>query len=394
MTLSKRLTFFFVLYALALFAACIALTVISLYAIEDGFFDRKLHAIAQQLQSQPNPAANNIDILPNIRFYAGQATSPFSQVRLEPGQVTEISQEKQYYHLLSFDLPDHTKGLLAYNVSQELVVTDSLDDLSSLFLPLLLLILLLTVFSASFFSKLILSPLQKLVNAVSKKEVHSELQRLREEIKEQDIKQLVLSFASTWQQREQLLNDQITFNKGISHELGTPLQIAKHASELIQTHDPVSQRALTRLCLSLQKMEKTSAAFLWLSTNNAWTTPVGTGDILDSIINNVRPQLHKRRIQITPRLEGECQFMAPSEVISVVLESLLQNALNHCEGDLITITSTAGAISISNRYDPEAKTEGFGIGMLLVKQLTKRFDIQLKVNKTDNEFEVSLHSNL
>lgn len=428
LTLSKRLNFFFVLYSACIFLLCCGLTLVSLYAIEDGFFDRKLKKVANKLINSKEYAQQSQTLKYGIIYYPDVTKSDFVDVDFadvdsekwdqQSYELKEVSINQRYYHVLLLPRlsqsanragqikPDEQAGsnqpILAYDVTDELVVTNSLDDLSTLFVILLFVMALATLFFSNFFSHIILKPLQKLLDVVILKSDSSELQhaqvkQLSETIKEEDIKLLVLTIADNLQRQERLLTEQITFNKGISHELGTPLQVAKHAMELIKPNDSVSERALIRLQQALEKMEQTSEAFLWLTSENAWATPTEATPIIENLISRNALLLQKHRVSIDTQYTTPCSFIAPPEVLTVVFENLLWNAVIHKDKsgdqDNIVINVDANRILFSNSYSAEDLTEGFGIGMLLVKQLANRFVFLVETKKNNNHFTTRVISN-
>ncbi|GAB5382458.1 MAG: hypothetical protein Alis3KO_38730 [Aliiglaciecola sp.] len=383
MTLGKRLNAFFVGYSICTFAMCCLLTIVSLYAIEDGFFDRKLKTAALEIENEQINLDNGQMLKFNIVYYTEQRNLPFAGANFQTNEITEISHNDRYFHVLPLNRSADTQSFLVYDVTDELLVTNSLDDLSSLFAALFVVMMVCTLFFTRFFSQIILRPFQKLVEVVNTSAGYTEVQQLGETIREKDIKSLFLSIAENLQQREHMLNDQITFNQGISHELSTPIQVAKHATELIKSNDDVSSRALERLKQALNKMEKTSSAFLWLSSNNTWHVSVEVTNILEDIISASRDLVQKQKLIVMTDIEQTCYLIAPREVIGVVLENLLRNAINHCTDNEISVKSDCTGVTFTNRFNTQSQSEGFGIGILLVNQLAKRFNFVVNYTQAD-----------
>ena len=367
LTLRKRLNFFFVLYSACIFIICCGLTLVSLYAIEDGFFDSKLKKVAYQLKSEDEYARQVETLNYGIVYYPSVSGTDFNHVDFGEGDVgdadfadsdvmdtvsdeldpikykiIEVSIKQRYYHILvlpvlalspnNAERTGYNPSILVYDETDELLVTNSLDDLSTLFIFLFLAMAVATLFFSRFFSHIILKPFQKLLDVITVKSQNSELQhaqvkQLSESIKEEDIKTLVLTIANNLQKHEQLLSEQITFNKGISHELGTPLQVAKHALELIKPDGSISERAISRLAQALEKMEYTSEAFLWLTSNNVWSTSVDVRPVIENILSRNALLLEKHNVSVNMEFAVPCYFIAPPEVLNVVLENLLWNAV-------------------------------------------------------------------
>lgn len=125
-------------------------------------------------------------------------------------------------------------------------------------------------------------------------------------------------------------------------------------------------------------MEKTSSAFLWLSSNNTWHVSVEVTNILEEMISASRDLVQKQKLIVMTDIEQTCYLIAPREVIGVVLENLLRNAINHCTDNEISVKSDSMGVTFTNRFNTHSQSEGFGIGIgiLLVNQLAKRQPVQ------------------
>lgn len=393
MTLSRRLQRVFLLYAIGIFSLFSTLTIVSLFILEDGFFDRTLKVQAQQLRHLPVLPDAPRELAPHIMFYPDILMSPFADLTLAGDDKYEVSRQQQYFHLRTLQVENGKLPLLAFNVTQRLLVTQSMDDLAIIFAPILMLLLLSTWLLTRLLVKSTLRPFNQLVEAVAQGKDHAELLELGENLQEQDIKSLLHNLANSWHQKEQLLQDKIVFNQGISHELRTPLQVAKHATELLKSEDDISQRAQQRLVKSLQKMENISQAFLWISSENQWQQAVNVVPLLTTVTAQLQDVARKRHMQIRTTVTEDCIFNAPNEVLHVLLENLLLNALNHSVDSNIEIHCNAQQLSISNHYNAELPSDGFGIGMLLVKHITERFDIQWQQTSHGTVYVVTLYCN-
>lgn len=394
MDLSTRLKRLFFIYAGCVFMVFTALTTICLFIIEDGFFNHTLQAQARSLPQAEQLPELTVKLAPHITYYPDQQESPFAEYSFEQNDKYELAIGNQYYHLLTLSKVNGMQPVLAYNVTSQMLVNRSADDLAILFVPVLVVLLVVTYLLARFLVKMALSPFNQLVAVVSSGENHTTLLKLAARTEERDIKALLLKLADNWQQKEQLLQEKIRFNQGISHELRTPLQVAKHATELVLKDEPIAQRAHARLVTSLSKMEKISQAFLWLSSDNAWTTPVQIAPIVRNLLSQHQPAAGKRHIEFELEIAGNCVITAPDEVLEVLIENLIVNALNHSPAGKISIHCDQAKVQICNPIADKSQHDGFGVGMLLVSNMAERFNIRWQQDINNRQYVVTLYADV
>lgn len=166
------------------------------------------------------------------------------------------------------------------------------------------------------------------------------------------------------------------FTRFASHELRSPLMAIRSSADLLRettADNCLQQRAVARIDVALQRMSKLLDAFLWLSREKQSEQQ----SLSETEFNELLCQLRS----LTPGLDERLQVKAAHTpgwlidpfVLSVILDNLLRNALDHGEGD-IELRVSADAVEVSNRIAPQELAPGshFGYGLQIVDLLCEK----------------------
>ncbi|MCC2616580.1 HAMP domain-containing histidine kinase [Aestuariibacter halophilus] len=372
-----------------------ALSLVSLFVVEDNFFDHELARQADHITNAHPVLVNGQEISQDMVFYRNVEQSPFADV-VTPGRLTyELARDSEYYHLRVVPLPDTTSALLAFRVTERMLVNRSLPELATVYTLIFLVVAGIAVLIARRLSRNVLTPFNRLVDAVKAPHTSGRVNELEMDIAEQDLHAVIQALQQAWTEREQSLSEQLAFNRGISHELRTPLHVAKQALELRQTYPQQGDKADARLDKALRRMENISNAFLWLSSQSQWTDPTALKPELDQVLETYHNEIQKRNLSVQVQDTVTTSLILPPDVVTVVLSNLLANAFSHCNcgpgnPGTISISATEQGVIVSNPFDPASPTPGFGLGMQIVEQLLARFDYQLLTHREQQQFHATV----
>ncbi|MGD8346018.1 MAG: HAMP domain-containing sensor histidine kinase [Lysobacterales bacterium] len=190
------------------------------------------------------------------------------------------------------------------------------------------------------------------------------------------------------------------FTRDASHELRTPLTVIKMALDRLDRDPDLSEETrknLERIRNSAEDMESLTQAFLllareleqglareWIDVNRVVETELERAQLVTS--GTAACRVEKR---------NELWVFAPEKILESVIGNLLRNAVAYTdqgevrviiENDKLVIDDTGPGMSdeeVGTLFKPftrgQRRRGGFGVGLTIVKRLTRRFEWPLSV---------------
>lgn len=186
-------------------------------------------------------------------------------------------------------------------------------------------------------------------------------------------------FAELLMRTRAFIRREQNFTRFASHELRTPLMTLRSSLALLEEmaaaegDAPMRRRALQRSLQALARMEQLTDSFLWLSRERQ--DPQCRVD--ETALRALLDQLQALNPALSPRLQLDWQA-APDWpihpfVLSVVLDNLLRNALEHGAGAVRLSIEPTGVQVVNALAGAAATTPAggthFGYGLPIVEQL-------------------------
>lgn len=198
------------------------------------------------------------------------------------------------------------------------------------------------------------------------------------------------------------------FNSDVSHELRTPLAVIGSTTELMQASPDLTDKLRERLKRiersSRQANEMIEALLLLSRAERRGPTFGETTDanaVARELIENQRPQLRGRDVQLTHSSTDTLTVHAPASVLSVVLTNLVGNAVKYTREGEITVRVLDDRIVVEDtgpgpgnedtdtlfeRGERGAETSsgtGTGLGLAIVRRLCGlyQWDISLQARQ-------------
>jgi signal transduction histidine kinase len=192
------------------------------------------------------------------------------------------------------------------------------------------------------------------------------------------------------------------FTRDASHELRTPLTVIRVAGDLMQGDESLSassRRSLERIQSAGRDMEALIEAFLILAREGDTGLPdddFEAMEVLHEEIENARPLLEGKPVQLQLRELAPLRLRAPARVFSVLVGNLLRNACHYTDSGSVTVTVRADSVAIEDTgvgmsteelaraFDPfyrggDQRREGQGIGLSIVRRLSERYGWPVKL---------------
>jgi len=175
------------------------------------------------------------------------------------------------------------------------------------------------------------------------------------------------------------------FNRGVSHELRSPVQVAQSALELLELHnqkyDNQTGKYVQQLKRSLVEMNEITEAFLRLASDRK----PEPGDVISvaelmNTVATVRATYPDLELVTNSSLDPDFSFPLPEKVGAVIVRNLLRNAISHGENKEVVLELTEDSISVINQVSPGTGGEqSFGMGLSIVQRICERFGCEFSV---------------
>lgn len=371
-----------------LFTAVIFLLI---YVIEDQVFVNQIKAekLSYEQSKEPNWRPRNS----NMRLVHTSQELPQllpitlrTNIEQQPG-VHEYFDGDNAMFIAHFSKADNGQSyFLIYDVKDLLAVRDSKTQLFVMIGILTLLICIVAIYLAHRLSKKTLSPIRKLTHELQNSDIDDAVIELANEFSADEVGVLAHELALALERVRDGAQREYEFNRGVSHELRSPIQVAQSAAELIELQANASHQQLAkpvqRLKRSVTEMNDIVEAFLWLASDRqasaSDTCAVGAIHALFKQYKQMTPSINW---EVRSNVPPEFEYKIPESVLVVVVRSLIRNAITHGCGGQVTLALNKKSISLQNATENAGKrTDGFGMGLSIAQRLCDRFNCQLVID--------------
>lgn len=184
---------------------------------------------------------------------------------------------------------------------------------------------------------------------------------------------------------QESLDHEHSFLRHASHELRTPIAIIRNNVELLHklenTREPErtlhQAKVIERIDRAGLNMQHLTETLLWLGRNEGEVLAgkqLQLDSVLLQLVEEMMYLLSKKEVEL--KIETTpCTVFLPEVPTRIVLANLIRNAFQHTWEGRITIHQQGNRVVISNPQAPadsEQQDLGFGLGLQLTSQLTKK----------------------
>lgn len=362
--------------------------------VEQAMFEQIIEDADPQLIRDWQPLNRNIQRIDSLANLPNSLpATALSSLAERPG-VHEYFDDDNAMFIASLILPNNAgKYYLVYDVKNLLVVRNTKGTLFFLIGGLTLIIGFVAVLLARQLTKSTLAPVSRLSHALQNNDLDHVVIELANEFSEDEIGVLAHELAQSLEQVRKSAEREYQFNRGVSHELRSPMQVAQSATELLQLvagdGDTQLSKPIARLQRSISEMNEIAEAFLWLAGDRVVEQhEMCSMDTLKKMLAAVQSGFHTHEIAVTTAPLTAHYYPLPSTVLSVVLRSLIRNAVVHGDPSTIMVDMQADRITVSNSITSENHEDtGFGIGLSIVQRICDRFGCELNTQlQSDNRY--------
>lgn len=188
-----------------------------------------------------------------------------------------------------------------------------------------------------------------------------------------------------------------------SHELRTPITIIRNNIELLhkikETQDSVcinqQEKVIDRIDRASLNMQYLTETLLWLSRKEMESLPgrdIQLDRMLEEMVEEMDYLLDRKEVELTLDT-SPCTVFLPEFPVRIVLGNLVRNAFQHTWDGCISIRQESNRVVATNPQSPAGKVQndlGFGLGLQLTAQLTKKLEWRYVDESTTHIHQVSI----
>jgi len=390
--IKRRIQNNFIGLAVGLCALFSVLTFLMMYIIEDGVFERQLTVENREfraLGTEQRPSWQAKTRAISLHFSQQDLPPVFHRKKAYRNGIYEHFEPSAAYFLLSDTVEDtQERYFLLYDVTPLLSVRGARNQTAVVLSVITLLMILFAVLLAKRLVHRSLQPLKELADCLQQgvEELPSGFSKA---FAGDEVGTLAQSLDRALQQLYASAEREFEFNRDVSHELRSPIQVAKSSLELLQLRAENDAKPVARLARAVEEMEAVSEAFLWLATENPDRLTIQHTEVsllANKIAAEHRFRLAGKPIKLVVETKQDWKLDAPNAVFRVVFGNVLRNAINHTEvGEIkvviheqgLSIKDTGSGLpaninNVTDRHVSGQQSRGFGLGLAIVDRLCRR----------------------
>ena len=404
-SLHSRIIFAFCLFGVILGTAYATAVYISLDLIDDHLIDNRLR---EELDYFANHYKHHLllprSTSPYITAHLTQESMPLYLIELVQGLdegLHEAYSGPDEYHIAVQKLPNEKYLYLLYEVSALEFTEKRKLNIGFVLLGGVILITLLGWWIGRLTSRKVIAPVVHLSDQVNRSGPENLPTDFSKDFVGDEVGTLAAALEQSMKRIEEFVKREHRFTRDASHELRTPVTVIKGAVEILRNKPNAVEesvlRPLDRIQRQVTNMENIIEALLWLSREEISADRMKTFSVLPLVKNTVeenRQIIAGKSIDINLVAEGNPVLGVPAPLFQIALTNLIQNAVRHTSNghvsvyvrdDRLTVSDTGIGIkrsdldNITQPYIRGTDSNGFGLGLSIVKRLCDRFDWQFEI---------------
>ncbi|WP_395373368.1 sensor histidine kinase [Marinicella sp. W31] len=390
-SISNRIKRTFLGLALALCLVFTGLTFLLVYITEDQIFVNQLSLEKQQFQQLP--AAQIYQWEPSHRLMRLHTSKQQLSEELQ-NQIGTVDGIYEYFDgtdavfVLATTHPENQQRyFIQFDVSSLLAVRDSRKTVFLTIGIVSLLLMSITLLLAGRLARTTLQPLKTLTDQLQDEDRAGLPKDFARDFAGDEVGLLAQELQTAMDEVQQSAQREFEFNRGISHELRSPLQVAQNAVELLSMDTATNNNPpFKRLQRSVEHMQRITEAFLWLASGRSADTSTHALEVLNALKQSYTESHPEYRIEVQTEQSNEVTLPVPTSVFNIIMENLLRNAVQHGDVGLITCVLSTEEIRVSNpALSEQSSQRGFGVGLIIVRRICEQLGWTLELQQQQQQ---------
>jgi signal transduction histidine kinase len=275
-------------------------------------------------------------------------------------------------------------GYIIFEITISSYLNNKIKKLKLIIFSIIFIILIITL--------LIIKHINNIISNIEKFAEHIKKEKTFTKTDDKELNLIIESYNNTLEKLKKLNNQKEEFLQFAMHEINTPISILA-----LTKLDDIQKSALNRLILSKNKMEN------FLDNKKDHKEIINLKTLIQKRIKFFEPILKIENKKIILSLENLCVKANIDDLISLI-DNNISNAIKYSQTDTIEIILKNKKLIFKNegfiknefeifkKFYTDGNKGGFGIGLSIVKNIIEKYNLNFKLNNTNNKitFEYDL----
>ena len=403
-----------------------ALSFLFSYYVEDSLFSRLLEQEKQLVEQQIyrgeaiTPRLNFVIYYPTIE----QLPPAISEVlTLEPERIEFTGRNQQHYHLVTlFNAKQFSanqanaiqangaqaQGFLVAEVSELLIVRNIKGGIAKTQGFFIAIVIAFTLWLAWSLAKRIVRPIEQLNEVLNQVKGDELPTGFAKQFKQDEIGLFAQQLELAIERVRRFIKREQHFTRDVSHELRTPIAISQGAVTLLKemSLDDEQTQVVERIAKAQQQMQLCIESLLMLAREGQLTHESShVLPMVESAVVEHHQLIENKPIELMISVPSDTTIETNPQAFRIILSNLISNAFQHTAQGEITIIwqecnlrISDGGEGINEALLPKVfesgikgeRSQGFGIGLSLVKRLCDQLDIDIHIESSSLGTSVGL----
>ena len=410
-SISRRVIVSFCLFAVLMSVVFSLMSFLFLFAVEDEFLERDLHAERDKLVAAyelagawPESGPAHMTVYHGVEALPGDMREQFLQ---EPMRHEFYGEEGRHYHLTN--LADGV--FLVAEVSDRLLIRPLRGTILTSFLILTLLLTVIGCLIAYRLARRALAPLSDLAAFVESAAPDSLPNDFADRYPANEVGTLARALEKSLGRIGLFIKREQHFNRDVSHDLRTPIAVVSGSVEVLKKRHsleaPIAE-LVHRIDVANRHMAGTVEALLSLAREEdarRGREEIKLLPVLEKTVLQFSHLLEAKEVEVAIDVTPDASVRLQQGVLEILLGNLLGNAFEYTEKGLVrvgfaentlTISDTGGGVDEAMRdvmFETNAKgrdSSGFGRGLSIVRRVCEHHRIGIRVDHQAAGTEITL----
>lgn len=387
-------------------------SIIVAYIIEDEVLNRlvaleetRIQSAYKQTGQLPHTSAAYFTVYKQIQMAPSDIAAAASNNTV--GEV--FSASGRHYHIRKLHLSSNSKNtynaILVADVTELLAVRNLPLNVIVFLALLIVLAIAIALLAALIITRRTTKPIVALANRVGGLEVNNQLAWQKNAAQktqaEDEVDYLSQTIQNALQQLREAIERESQFNRDVSHELRTPLTEILNTLALAQQQS-LSANSVQQITRAANNIKHIVTALLALARAETTQQEVfALQPLIEECVVGLYTKIEATNFTVECNLT-DLAVMGNRQLVSLVINNLIENAINHASKPALAITVSNGEIHFDNTFSTplptdvtlpnsrQPQSQGIGQGLYLIERILDMLGWQYRIFVQNNTYRLTV----